>query len=301
MRIAPTMVCAAVCLHAAAAGAALTVDTTEHIAYDRPEAWAMKWFTSVTLMTSMGPPRPLHLGSVRLMLEGDWIPELSDEQRTVGFNGTKTEDLNRLPALGRLRVSVGLGWKLSLTLSYLPPISIHGVEPNLFSASIGRPFQLRHGFTVGAALYGQAGNVEGSFTCSTSEARAGADPQKNPLGCLVPSQDHISMYYVGLELSASYRIRPAHDLEPYVTVGVNYLNMGFRVDARYGDVEDHTRLVTQATTFHTTGGLLYPITPKLDIGTELFYSPLTIKRPQNSDPTVDGLFNVRAMIAYRFN
>src|SRR5438067_4698509 len=112
----------------------------EKIDFDRPESWAMKYFASVTLMTSLGPPRPLRLGQVRVAVEGDWIPDVSEAQRVVGFNGTKAEDMNKLPAIGRLRVSVGLGWKLSLTLSYLPPISINGVEPNLFSLALGRPF-----------------------------------------------------------------------------------------------------------------------------------------------------------------
>jgi hypothetical protein len=292
----------ALCGHSAVAGAVERLTTSEKLDFDSTESWAMKYFASVTLMTSMGPPRPLHLGSVRVMLEGDWIPAISDSDRVVGFNGTKSEDLNRLPAIGRLRVSVGLGWKLSLTVSYLPPISIHGVEPNIFSASLGRPFQLGRDFTVGAALYGQAGVIEGSFTCSTSEARAPINTPENPLGCLQPSNDHLYVYYFGAEFSASYRIRPAHDLEPYVTVGVNYLNLGFKVGARYDDVLDETRQSTQGATFSTTGGLLFPITHKLDIGSEVFYSPLTVKRPVNDyRTTVEGLLNVRAMIAYRFN
>ena len=34
------------------------VGGTETIDFDRPEAWAMKWFASVTLFTSLGPPAP---------------------------------------------------------------------------------------------------------------------------------------------------------------------------------------------------------------------------------------------------
>lgn len=279
-----------------------TLTGTQHLAFDRPESWAMKYFSSVTLMTSLGTPRPLHFGSVRVAGELEWIPKVSDQQRIVGFDGSKSEDMNKLPAIGRLRISVGLGWKLSLTLSYLPPISIAGVEPNLFSLSLGRPFQIGNSFVLGVATYGQVGSVEGSFTCSDAEVRAGADAQRNPFNCLEASHDHVDLNYFGVELSASYRIRQAHGLEPYASAAVNYMNLGFRVGARYDDVVDSTHLTTEGATFSMTGGLLFPITRRLDIGSELFYSPLTVRRPQNNGAeTVEGLFNVRGMIAYRFN
>jgi hypothetical protein len=290
----------AVLATAATAGAIETISGKQEIDFDRPESWAMKYYASLTLMTSIGPPRPLALGQLRVAIEGEWIPEVSDEQRVVGFNGTKAEDLNKLPAIGRLRMTVGLPWKLSLTVSYLPPISINGVEPNLLSLSLGRPFELRRNLTLGVATYGQYGFVEGAFTCPDSAVRAGGDPARNPFGCLEVSQDHVDLNYLGLELSASYRIVPAHRLEPYVSMGVNYLNLGFRVDARYGDVLDHTHLATHGVTFSTATGFVLPITRRLDLAAEAFYSPLTVQRPPHQSTAVEGLFNVRGLIAYRF-
>jgi hypothetical protein len=272
----------------------------EEIDFDRPEAWAMKYFASVSLMTGLGPPRPLRLGQLRVVAEAQWIPELDDAQRVVGFNGTKEEDLNKLPAIGRLRVTVGLPWRLSLTLSYLPPIPIAGVEPNLFSLAIGRPFALGLGFTLGAQIYGQVGSVEGSYICSGAEAQAGVNPQKNPYQCAENSHDHVDLDYVGGELSASYRIRWAHRLEPYVTIGASYMNLTLRVNARYAGVEDRTELATQGGTFWTTTGLLFPITRRFDIGAEMFYSPLTVRRPPDFHDRIEGLLNVRGFIAYRF-
>jgi hypothetical protein len=282
-----------------AGAAAHVLSGREEIAFDRPESWAMQYYASVTLMTSLGTPRPLRFGEVRLAIEGDWIPNVSEQQRVVGFNGTKAEDLNKLPAIGRLRVSVGLGWKLSLTLSYLPPIPINGLEPDLFSLSLGRPFRIGRDFTIGAATYGQVGTVEGDFTCSYRDIRGGNDPRLNPFGCKVPSQDHVDLNYLGFELSTSYRIRPAHRLEPYASLAVNYMNLGFRVDAQYSGVIDHTQLATQGATVSMTWGVLFPVTRRLDLGTELFYTPLTVTRP-DQDKHVEGLFNVRALVAYRF-
>jgi hypothetical protein len=295
------------CLLAAFVAWALPARATQTIAgsgvidFDRPEAWAMKYFASATLITGMGPPRALSLGSLRLMAEGGWIPSVTDLQRTVGFNGTKMEDMNKLPVIGWLRATVGLPWLFSLTLSYLPPIPISGVRANLFSLSLGRPFRLWNGVTIGLAMYGQVGAVHGDFTCTRRDADAGNNPVLNPFGCLGPSRDEVSMDYFGGQLSGSYKIRWAHDLEPYTTIAFNYMNLNIRVNARYGQVIDMTQLKTQGGTFSTTAGLLFPITRRLDVASEVFYSPLAVKRPQNGGrETNEGFLNVRFMLAYRF-
>jgi hypothetical protein len=278
-----------------------TLTGSENVDFDRPEAWAMKYLASTTLMTSFGPPRDLRLLHPRLGFEAGWIPSVSDEQRTVGFNGTKKEDMNKLPIFARLRLSIGLPWKLSLTLGYVPPIPINHIQANLFAMSLGRPFTLRNGVTLGVAAYGQVGSIDGDITCPQSAVNAGIDPDQNPFGCTEKSHDEVNINYFGVELSGSYRIRPARNLEPYMTIAANYMDLGFRVNAVYGGTIDHTVLKTQGATYSMTGGLLYPITRRLDIATEVFYSPLTVTRPQNnSTTTVEGLFNVRGLIAYRF-
>src|SRR5215475_3085583 len=76
----------------------------QHVGFDRPEAWALKYFASTTLLSGLTPPEPAEgrrPGSITLGLELDWIPELDLGQRTVGFNGTKPEDLNKAPILAR--------------------------------------------------------------------------------------------------------------------------------------------------------------------------------------------------------
>jgi hypothetical protein len=298
------VVLCALCLGLASPGTAAEVTPTlyapkERIAFDRPESWAMKYFTSATLITGFGPPRAMRFGALRLGLEAGWIPSLSQAQRTVGFNGTKEEDLNKLPVFGRLRLTLGLPLHLSVTVAYVPPIPINGVKANLLSFSIGRPFRLTRGLTVGAALYGQVGSIAGDFTCSEADVQAGVDVKRNPLNCLSRSHDRVDANYFGTELSASYRFARAHGLEPYATAAVNYLDLQFHVNARYGTVIDQTRLFTRGATFSTTGGLLFPVTRRLDLAAEVFYTPLTVHRPQGGS-TVDGLFNVRGMIAYRF-
>src|SRR5664280_1223561 len=67
----------------------------EHLDFDRPEAWALKYFSAVSTFTGFGPPVARKPGSVDFGLEGGWIPHLSNSQRRVGFDGTALEDLNK--------------------------------------------------------------------------------------------------------------------------------------------------------------------------------------------------------------
>jgi hypothetical protein len=201
--------------------------------------------------------------------------------------------------MARLRLTFGLPWRLSVTLSWIPPIRINGVAPNVLSMSLGRPFRLSRNLVIGGALIGQVGATTGDYTCPESAANAGADRVANPYGCEQSSHDRVSLNYVAGELSASYRIEPAHGLEPYTSVGISGMFLAFQVDARYAGTIDHTRLETAGSTAWLTGGLLYPATRRLDLGTELFYSPLVVARP-NQPSVIEGLFNVRALVAYRF-
>jgi hypothetical protein len=276
------------------------INPVESLNWERPESWALKYYASATLMTSMGTPRPLRFGQIRLALEVDWLPYVSNSQQVVGFDGTKAEDLNKLPVVVRPRLTIGLPWKLSLTLAYVPPIEINEVSPNLFSVSLGRPFQISRSFVVGLTIYGQAGHVTSDFTCPQSAVLAGNDPVANPFGCTQPSQDQADLNYVGAELSASYRIRQAHGLEPYGTLAFNYMILNFHTNARYNNIVDRTELQTQGSTTSMTLGLLYPVTRRFDIASEVFYTPLTVRRDETKNPTVEGLFNVRALVAYRF-
>ncbi|HZT75950.1 MAG TPA: hypothetical protein VFA27_04780 [Vicinamibacterales bacterium] len=59
----------ALTLLAASASAQTTASPTEHLAFDRPEAWAQEYFTSVSFLTGPAADAP---GSVCVQLEGGW-------------------------------------------------------------------------------------------------------------------------------------------------------------------------------------------------------------------------------------
>ena len=187
----------------ATAAAQPVVDFEEEADFSRPEAWAMKYFASVNLLTGFGAPRAAQPGTMDLGLEIDWVPAVSDAQRTVGFVGTKMEDLNKTSVFIRPLFRLGLPSKLSLTLTYLPPIEAFGVKPHLFGAAIGRPVHEATRWRVGLRGYGQFGTIQGDFTCDEDTVAAGSDPIRNPFDCEEVSEDKYRLRSIGLEVSSA--------------------------------------------------------------------------------------------------
>ncbi len=65
---------------------------TEELKFDRPESWGMKFFASLSLLTSMGIPERMGAGTIDLGFEGGLVPSLSEEQRRIGFNGNQARE-----------------------------------------------------------------------------------------------------------------------------------------------------------------------------------------------------------------
>lgn len=283
---------------ASSAAAQVLLDEHQRLAFDRPESWAMKYFTAATTPTGFGVPRAVEPGALLVGLEGGWLPSLSEEERRVGFNGAKVEDINRSSVFARPRLLIGLPASLSLELGYVPPVELDGVEPNLISLALGRPVYESGRWRAGVRLTAQHGTLEGDITCPAAEAAAGRDPSRNPLNCLEPSNDELTSTAYGLELSAA--IMPARSkFEPYATLAVNRMDLELQLDARWSVFVDRTLQTTDGTTWHATAGFQYEGWERSSLGVELFYSPLDVVRPPATGSRNDALFNVRTLFRYK--
>ena len=275
----------------------LVVADTEKLDFDRPESWAMKYYASLTLLTGMGVPRERKAGEIELAFEGGSVPQLSLDERRVGFNGSKVEDVNKTRVFGRLRGIVGVGHGLALELAYTPPIPVGGAKPNILALALGRPFALSF-LQVGVRGYGQVGTITADVTCSASEVAAGSDVSRNPFECVRPSQDESRQKIAGLELVAGYD--GASRVKPYVGAGLNYMDLDFHLNALYslGLVEDHSVQHTSGTTVSATAGVTCVMTSRFRVTAELFYSWLSVARPPATQGTGEGLFNARVFLSY---
>lgn len=272
----------------------------QELDFDNPEAWAMEWTASLTLLTSIGPPRLREAGEVELGLELDWIPTLSEDERRVGFNGTKVEDFNRLDVLPRPRLAVGLGWATTLELAYLPPVTVEGLTPNLFSAAIERPLLRPGDWTIGLRAYGQVGTVEGDITCPADESALPPGGPGNEFGCMEPSEDEVSLRYVGLALTAGWRFPGTSGSDLHLGVYATHMDLEFQVDAITFGFHDRSLLHAEGWTTAVTAGASFPVSSRIRLGLEAFYSPLDVVRPPATAPENDPLFNLRSMISYAF-
>jgi hypothetical protein len=289
-----------VCVLLVALGSELRAQGTETLYPARPEAWLMNYYTSATLFTGFEAPRSRPFGSVEVGIELDWLPALSVEDRTVGFNGTKLEDTNKCPVFFRPHVTVGLPWRFALAVSYLPPLEVCDVTAHLFAFALERPLYEHRLWRVGVRAYGQIGEITGDFTCPQDVTRFAPGSPGNLFGCEKTSSDTITLRYGGLELSGAYRIEQAAGLTPYLGVAVNYLDTQFQVDALTFGFADRRQLAAHTWTFSMRAGVTYPITERLHLSLGLFYSPLWVVRPPNTASQNDPLFNVRSLISYQF-
>jgi hypothetical protein len=282
-----------------AARAQILLDFTDELDFDRPEAWAMKYYASLTLLTGFGAPRALEPGRIDIYLEGGWVPSLSEAERTVGFNGTKTEDLNRTSVFVRPAVVIGLPRKLSLTLTWVPPVEAFGVEPNLLAVAIGRPVHQARTWRLGLRGFAQYGTLEADFTCPEDVVAAGDNPELNPFNCVEPSNDEHQISALSLEVSWAKEPRGSGRWEPHVGLSANYLDLEFQVDARHSGIVDRTLLVTDGVTVALTAGVAYHAGERWKLVGEAFYSPLEVTRPPSTSTANEGLFNIRALVSYK--
>ena len=275
------------------------VDLTEDLDFDRPESWAMKYFASVTLLTGLGAPREREPGAVEVGVEALWIPHLGEEERTVGFDGTKPEDLNKLPAYGRPRVTVGLPGKLSLTASYVPPLEVEGVEPHLLALALERPLLRGDAWGLGIRLSGQVGEIEGDFTCTADDVQAPPGAPGNRFGCQEESSDAYDIASYGFELIGSHRFGEDRAPELHFGAAANFLDLEFQVDALTFGFRDRTLQRTDGWTYSVTAGARWPLGERSHFTGELFYAPLSVERPPERDEENDALFNARLMVGFR--
>lgn len=273
----------------------LVLDGEEDLPFDAPESWAMQYFASVASFTGLGVAERAPAWRIEVGLEAGHVPELSAAERRVGFGGTKIEDLNKSEVFGRPRVLVTLPANWSLDLSYLPPIELSGVEPELVGLAVARPLWERGRGRLGLRLAGQYGTFEGDFTCSADEIENGP----NPFACEAASQDVLTARAVSLEISGARRLGREARWEGHAALIAAGMNLDFQVRARYAGLIDRTRLHTDGETLALAAGLGYRATESWRLAAELFWSPLEIVRPPATSAVREDLLNLRVGLHYR--
>lgn len=267
----------------------------EHLASDRPEAWAMNYFAASTFMTSFGEAPRLDPGHWDAALELGHIPALGERQRAVGFDGFKLEDLNRSPVFGRWRLRVGLpgGWVAEL--GHTPPVSVEGVRPrDLVALAIGHRLIERGQYTLSARVFGLHGSATGDITCPASLAGL-RDGMLNPYGCQAPSNDRLVLHHYGIDLTSGWH---AGRWRWHGSLGVARTELEVQVDAHTFDVRDRSRLVARGVLPFAAIGTTRDITPQWALGIEVLHVPISVRREAGA-PDNDPLTSLRLQLRWQ--
>jgi hypothetical protein len=269
----------------------------ETLSFQRPEAWALAYFTSATLLAGLEPPQPRSPWSVSFGAEAGLLTPVSRANRFVGFDGTKPEDLNKAPFFVRPRVTVGLPGGFALTLAVPPPIRAFGVTPRLVALALERPVYRSDRWTVGVRGYGQTGTVKGAYTCPSSVLAFTPGSPQNLYGCEATSSDTATLRYAGGEVSVGHAGIGRRKLSPHAAVGLNYMSTAFQVNAFTFGFQDRTHYSSHGFTVSGSAGLTYPLGRRLNASVDVFYTPLVAQRPTGR--ALDPFLNARALLTYR--
>jgi hypothetical protein len=279
-----------------------------HISFDRPEAWALKRFDAATLPSTMLPVAPAELrnpGTISAGFESDWLPMLDVGQETVGFDGTKFEDLNKAPVLIRPVIGVQLPWDLRAYATAPAPISTFGIKPRLFAFGVERPLLERGSWMLDWQGYGQVGSVKGAFTCPQSVLAFPPGSAGNPDYCVALSADIASLHFAGMQFQVAHPLPQLPKLVPHASVAGTFVDVAFQSHsptmgpAGFGLAQ--VRQWSRGGMFSTAGGASYLFNQRIAFTLDVFYAPLAVSRTPGAPVTNDGLFNVRALLSYNFS
>ncbi len=284
---------------ATSARAQQIIAPTEQLAFDRPEAWALQYFTSASLMTGLDTAMPERPGSVTAQLEVGWIPPVTPAEEKVGFGGTADEDLNKAPIFVRPRIRVGVPGRLALTVAATPPVHVFGVTARLGAIGVDWTVHETDQWRLALRAHGETGTVTGAFTCPARVLVSPPGSPGNPKGCEAPSSDAVTLRYGTLEMDVARALIGFRGLTPHLAIGMNGIDSHFQVDARTFGFLDHTRLYTSGITWSVSAGASLAIGKRVAVAGDAFYTPLLVRRVTNGPRTNDALFTVRGLISYR--
>ncbi len=269
----------------------------EHVDFDRPEAWAMAYFTAAGLMQGNEPPQSLQPGQWALGFDVSNIPELSREERTVGFNGIKEENMNKAPFIARPLLHYGITNRVSLTASYVPPVEIFDrLETHLAALYVNWKVWSGESFYLNLRGGGQWSEAKGDFTCP-AEIAGIMDPEINPYGCEEPSHDTFLSLTGTVELTAGYHLPTKWPISTYLSAAYTYADLEFKVDAHWaGGVEDRRQLYADGGIWTFGAGLKAEVTDRIHASLTLVHAPLDVRRPPDYGVENDSLTYVRLAV-----
>ena len=270
----------------------------ERFDLDTPEGWAMTFMTTSAQNLGQMPPQSVNISDISISAELSSIPRLTKEQQKVGLGGFKDEDLNKSPAFGRLRASLGLPWDINAEISWTPPFQINGSKPDdLWGAALSKPLFSNEKIGIGLRLFLLRGGVTASVTCSEDAINFEAYSDENFVGCVGLSDDRLQMNHEGVEVFLSFNNSSV--ILPWISLASSNIDSSVNIDAPL-------KAGRETGTIHSSGsiqtlsvGFNYALDDDWSLNLSGSYTPLDVHR-QNDHSDNDDFWNLKAGLTIRF-
>lgn len=265
---------------------------------DTPEGWAMAFMTTSAQNLGQMPPQPVGKGDLSISAELSSIPRLTKEQQMVGLGGFKNEDLNKSPAFGRLRASMGLPWDISAEISWTPPVKINDSKPDhLWGAALSKPIFNNEKIGIGLRLFLLRGGVTASVTCSEDVINFEVYSDENFVGCVGLSEDRLQMNHEGVEVFLSFNSSSA--IHPWISLASSNIDSSVDIDAPLQAGRERSTIHSSGLTQTLSAGFNYDLDEDWSLNLSGSYTPLDVERPSEISGN-DDFWNVRIGLTARY-
>ena len=263
----------------------------QEVDFGSPEGWGMAFMTTSSQNLGQMPPHSVNIKDISISAELSSIPRLSEEQQKIGFGGFKDEDLNKSPAFGRIRASIGLPWDLNAEISWTPPIQINNSKPdNLWGAAISKPIINNEKIGLGLRLFLVRGGAIASVTCSEDNLNFEPYTLQNTAGCIALSDDKLKMDHEGIEIFLS--LNNSSVILPWISLASSNLDNSVEIDAPLEVGRERATVYSSGTTQTISFGFTYDFNEDWSFNASSSYTPLDVRRP-NYNSGNDNFWNVR--------
>jgi hypothetical protein len=164
-----------------------------------------------------------------------------------------------------------LGDGVLLEASWIPPVRINGVRPNLWGLAISRSVLLdQKGTMFMGRVHATLGSIRAPFVCSKDAIADAGNPD-----CFggEESDDRYSPNIFGVELGFGWALSQGR-IRPYLGSGYNIIHPRFRVNRVVaGGAIDNQKVEVNLSRWVLFGGLTWAPAPSFSFSTEAYTAP----------------------------
>jgi hypothetical protein len=239
---------------------------------DSHEAQLFAHFSAPLAFSAAQSPWAYRPGSVQVGLEGTYLPDASDRiaTPTVCRPGKGPEDVNLLAAFPRPRLAYSLAHGVLLEISWVPPVTINHVRPNLWGFALSRSVPLSPHMVFMGRVHATIGSLKAPFVCSE---RAIADPTSECSTAKAPSKDTYKPNIFGVELAMAFPQAQGR-FRPYLGAGYNILHPRFQVYwVNTSNVVDNRKVEVNLSRLALFGGVTLAPAERFNLSFEGYSTP----------------------------